>query len=146
MASSVPSRISISTNQYRNEHESDRQNDEYTPLLRNKVSKSNTRIAVVPEGDVEAGVCSSPLGDKPRVEASRNIVGVISILLLGNQNLLPPFVHITNPSPFCFRSPEHKNHRTMWNTGSQGFHRRLCRKCRQFSCSSNQWDYQQRIP
>lgn len=60
------------------------ENDENTPLLRKINSKSNNDETVVENDDVEAAQCLSPLLDKqPRVEISRNIGGVISILLLG---------------------------------------------------------------
>lgn len=60
------------------------ENYENTPLLRKINSKSNNDETVVENDDVEAAQCLSPLLDKqPRVEISRNIGGVISILLLG---------------------------------------------------------------
>ncbi|KUJ07478.1 MFS general substrate transporter [Mollisia scopiformis] len=84
MATPVPLRICITTNEQQNEHEIDIENDEYTPLLRDRNSKSSKYVSVVPEDDVEAAQCLSPLADKqPRVEPPREIAGVISILLLG---------------------------------------------------------------
>ncbi|CZR61827.1 related to multidrug resistance protein [Phialocephala subalpina] len=60
------------------------ENMENTPLLGKINSKLNNYQTVVENDDVEAAQCLSPLVDKqPRVEVSRNIGGVISILLLG---------------------------------------------------------------
>jgi hypothetical protein len=84
MAYSTPTRITI-TNKYENNDGIDRECDENSPLLRHQESKLSIKGSVVAQNDVEAGSeCSSPLVDKqPGVETSRNVAGVISILLLG---------------------------------------------------------------
>ncbi len=83
MAASVTSRIAINTKNNPNELDHE-QNDEHTPLLRHHNSKSNIYSGEEPQDDVEAAQCLSPILDKQHsVETSRNIGGVISILLLG---------------------------------------------------------------
>jgi len=118
--------------------------NEQTPLLKKGDARFNDVVPCVSEIDEEA---AQALVDKcaPR-EESRNIGGVISILLIGVSKTRKPFL----PQTFFLLSPEARSRMIIQAASTlkpplTTICRRIHCKCRYFACPCHKWHYQQRV-